>query len=317
MAARQRVLAIDGGGIRGIIPAIVLAEIEKRTGERIAHLFELIAGTSTGGLIALGLTRPDDEGRPALSADELVGLYEREGPRIFSRTLWKRLRSLNGSIDERYSSEALTQALDKYLGDGRLKDAITEVIVTAYETEERFPFFFRSSRARNDRDYDFSIKEAALATSAAPTYFEPVQVRSDREYTLLDGGVYAVSPAMCALAEVLHEQPGSEVLMLSLGTGQLTRPLRFEKIRNWGELQWARPIFDVVLDGLTDVTDFQMRQLLPEHSYWRLQVELIGASDDLDLASEDNLRALRGLAERLVEERSAEIDSLCERLTSA
>src|SRR5215212_8478492 len=91
-----RILAIDGGGIRGLIPAVVLADLERRTGRRIAELFDLIAGTSTGGILACGLTRPapDGTGGPAFSAADLIGLYESEGPEIFHRSLLKRIESV-------------------------------------------------------------------------------------------------------------------------------------------------------------------------------------------------------------------------------
>src|SRR5689334_8886921 len=101
-----RVLAIDGGGIRGIIPALVLAEIEKRTGRRIASLFDLIAGTSTGGILACALTVPD--ARPAV---QLVELYRTQGPVIFHRTLWRRAASVEGLIDAKHDEAGIEDTL--------------------------------------------------------------------------------------------------------------------------------------------------------------------------------------------------------------
>src|SRR5215216_5033946 len=92
----QKVLSIDGGGIRGIIPAMVLAEIERRTGKRIAEMFDRIAGTSTGGILALGLTKPGQDGGPEYSAKKLIELYETEGGKIFSIPVWHRLHSAGG-----------------------------------------------------------------------------------------------------------------------------------------------------------------------------------------------------------------------------
>ena len=93
MAKRMNILSIDGGGIRGIIPAIVLAEIEKNTGSKIANLFDLIAGTSTGGILALGLTRPGNDSTPQYSASDLVTLYEEEGRNVFSRSTSQLIKS--------------------------------------------------------------------------------------------------------------------------------------------------------------------------------------------------------------------------------
>ena len=110
-----RILAIDGGGIRGLIPAIVLADLERRTGRRTAELFDLIAGTSTGGILACGLTRPGDGDAPAFSAADLIGLYESEGPEIFHRPCCGRIASVGGLTDERYDDRGLTAALARYL----------------------------------------------------------------------------------------------------------------------------------------------------------------------------------------------------------
>jgi len=304
-----KVLSIDGGGIRGIIPATVLCEIERRTGRPIAELFDLIAGTSTGGILACALAKPG-----ALSADELIALYEGEGPRIFDRSLLKRITSLQGWIDERYDDAGLDRALRTFLGDSKLSEVRTPIFVTAYDIEGRFAFFFRSERAAADPAYDFPLHAVARATSAAPTYFEPAEVTDlagARTYPLIDGGVYAVNPAMCAWAD----HPGEVELLASLGTGGHTRPYSFEQARGWGQIEWARPLIDVVFDGIADTIDFQLAQVLPA-GYLRFQVELDEASDDLDDASPENLERLREAGRRLVRENEAAIDDLCARLTA-
>src|SRR3954447_8625382 len=116
-----RILTIDGGGIRGIIPALVLAELEERTGRRTAELFDLIAGTSTGGILASALARPGDDGTtPRYKAKDLIGFYEAEGPEIFSPPLLKRLRWVDGWLAERYDDAGLEAALRRYLDGTRL-----------------------------------------------------------------------------------------------------------------------------------------------------------------------------------------------------
>ena len=165
-----RILSIDGGGIRGIIPATVLSEIERRTGRHVAELFDVIAGTSTGGILACGLTLPDSAGHPARTAAELVRMYVDEGPRIFPHEFLGRIRSL---VDEKYPQKGIESVLQTYMGDAMLSDTLTEIVVTAYDIERRRPFFFRSARARADARYDFPLRMVARSTSAAPTYFEP------------------------------------------------------------------------------------------------------------------------------------------------
>jgi len=294
-----KVLAIDGGGIRGLIPALVLAEIESRTGRRIADLVDTIAGTSTGGILACALGKPDP-----LPASEIATLYVEEGPKIFDRSLLKQITSLGGYLDERYSDKGLVQALERYLGDTPMKAATLPLLLTAYDTEARAIHLLRSEGENSGA----SMVDAAHATSAAPTYFEPVRLDGA---CLIDGGVFATNPALVAFAEVR----GKLDLLLSLGTGEHTRPLPCSKVKDWGQLEWARPIIDVVFDGGQDAVDLQLRALLPD-DYVRLQTELEKASDDLDDASADNLERLAEEAEALIARETETIDAVCERLTA-
>ena len=295
----MRVLAIDGGGIRGLIPALVLAEIESRTSRRIADLVDLVAGTSTGAILACALTRPDP-----LPAADLAGIYVDEGPKIFDRSLLKKIMSVDGYVDERYDDDGLVAALRTYLGDTRLAEATVPVLVTAYDLQARAAVILRSSGAG-----DLSMVDAAHASSAAPTYFEPVRAGA---MTLVDGGVFAINPAMVAFAETAGETLD---VLASLGTGEHTRPLPFDEVRGWGRLQWAQPIIDVVFDGSADAVDEQLSRLV-DGRYIRLQTRLDEASDALDDASPENLAALRREAERLIAARSADIDHLCSLLTA-
>jgi hypothetical protein len=164
------------------------------------------------------------------------------------------------------------------------------------------------------------MRDAGRATSAAPTYFEAARVTdaTGRAYSLVDGGVFANNPAMCAYVDVICAKPGAEVLVLSLGTGELTRPFPHEKVKDWGLIEWARPLIDVVFDGISDTTDFQLRQVLGEGHYWRLQTELTKGrgSDDLDDSSKANIATLKRTGRELVEERSADLDAVCAALSA-
>jgi patatin-like phospholipase/acyl hydrolase len=316
----MRVLAIDGGGIRGVIPAVVLADLEARTSRPVSDLFDLIAGTSTGGILACALSRPADAGAgPHFTAQELVQLYVDEGPRIFHRDLVRRVRTVNGLLDERYDDRGLRAALHRYLGTTRISEARTPIFLTAYDLEGRFAFFFRSTRARNDDHYNFTMVDAAHATSAAPTFFEPIQVQDiagAETYTLVDGGVFATNPAMCALAEVSRAAQAPQIeLLLSLGTGAQTAPIRYADAKDWGQLEWAPRIVDVVFDGVSETVDFQAQQLLGDR-YVRLQTELTGAGQALDDAGAQNLDALRRVGERLIADRTADLDRVARLLVS-
>lgn len=201
-----RILCIDGGGIRGIIPAAVLAELEQRTGRAISDCFDLIAGTSTGGIIALALTRPDPRGRPQYSAADVLGFYQEVGPTIFARDPLHRAATLESLAGPRFASGPLRRALAEYFGDTRLSEALRDVLVTSYDIERREPFFFKSHYARTQPERDFAMRDVAAATAAGPTYFEPVRVQTKDHVgyrALVDGGVFANNPTMCAWVEAL------------------------------------------------------------------------------------------------------------------
>jgi patatin-like phospholipase/acyl hydrolase len=322
MADVLKVLSIDGGGIRGIIPATILSEIEQRTNTRIAHLFDLIAGTSTGGILAIGLVTPDDSGEPKYSAADLAGLYEKEGQRIFARSLWHQIEALGNLADEKYPADGIEGVLKDYFGDARLKDAITETLITSYEIESRQPWFFARHKAQKDPAYDFEMKFVARATSAAPTYFEPEVLETTQQSGgLVDGGVYANNPALCAYVEAKALHPDhDEILVVSLGTGQHTRPIHYDDAKDWGLAMWAKPILNVVFDGVSDTVDHQMTILCRDSDdgdprYYRFQTELNVGSDDMDNATATNMLALKEKAKEIIRERSPDIDKLCHELS--
>ena len=321
-----KVLSIDGGGIRGIIPALVLTDIERRTGRPISSLFDLIAGTSTGGIIALGVTKPNEQGEPAYRADEIVDLYAKRGKRIFSSPLMHQLSTAWGLLDEKYAAKEVEKVFDDYFGEARLKDALTNVLVTSFEIELRSPWFFRSNRARTEPDRDFPMKKVARATSAAPTYFEPLKlegVGQDKDWALVDGGVYANNPTMCALVDARTVFGAEDVLVVSLGTGEPTAGIPWKDAKDWGLVGWARPLLDIVFEGVSDTVAFQAEQLCPavdgKRRYYRFQVqipELKTAIDDIDDARDATIEALRQLAEDLIRKCDDELDKLCAALTA-
>ncbi len=331
---RVKVLSIDGGGIRGIIPAYLLGEIEKQTKKPICELFDVIAGTSTGGIIAAMLTRPDPaskgaKDRPLYNSAQVVQLYLDHGQRIFPR------KFLGGSLiravidDEKYDADGLEAVLKNYLGDSRLKECLGNVIIPAYDTERRSPMFFKSHKARKDPARNFMLREVARATSAAPTYFEPLKLPVAHEsdlsvyYSLIDGGVFANNPAMCAYAEVLKLFPDAEeILVVSLGTGEHTRRYRWDQVKDWSTVQWLRPVLAILMDGPADSTDYQLKMLLNDggtatgakQNYYRFELELAGVSDEFDDVTPSNLRAILQLAEKTAKDRAKELNEVCGKL---
>lgn len=313
----KAILAIDGGGIRGLIPALILQHIEEEIIKRpIADAFDVIAGTSTGGILALGLTCCDETKRPRYRARDLAEIYVNDGHEIFPHEWLAKARRF---VAPKFSSAGRERVLDDKLRTSRLRDAATDVVITAYDIEKREAIFFRSARA-DKAAYDFAMRDVALATSAAPTFFAPQRIRSGagEAYTLVDGGVFANNPAMCALVDGESDLHASteDLSMLSLGTGSLTRPFHYANARRWGLINWGFHVLDVVLDGVSDTVDHQVSTLLSKPAYLRLQVELETAKDDMDDAQAQNIEALAAEASRLIERYENELVKFCSRLPS-
>ena len=324
MSRTIKILSIDGGGIRGIIPAIILDHIEKTTGKAIYQLFDLIAGTSTGGILALGLTKPGDPGKAQYSAADLIKFYIDQGPKIFSESILQKFEKLGGVLEEKYYANAIEKILKETFGEVKLSEVLTDVVIPSYNIETRDCYFFKSREAKDPKQAavkDFLLWQVARATSAAPTYFPPFRI--DRGGSLpylplVDGGVFANNPTICGFAEArkIFEE-ATEFLVVSLGTGQLTRPIPYDKAKDWGLLGWAPHILDVVFDGMLDVVHYQMKWLLPQtdpRQYYRFQTMLDKAKDEMDDASEGNLNFLKEEAQDILDADQADLQNLCEQL---
>lgn len=312
----KKILSIDGGGIRGLIPALVLAEVERQTGKAVSELFDLIAGTSTGGILALGLCIPGPGNSAKYSADKMAELYTEYGRHIFGRSFWKGVSSVGGLADEKYSHEPLAGTLGLYFKAARMHEALTHVFVSAYDIAYRKPFFIKSWKEETAL---ITMKAAARATSAAPTYFEPALIDIPCEMqplAFIDGGVCVNNPALCAYAEARRLWPAeTEFLVVSLGSGENTRPILYDEARSWGLIEWARPVLSVIMDGMSDAVDYQLRQILGEN-FFRFQTRLLTASDDMDNASASNLMALREEAGLLIVNEIQPLTEACNRLVA-
>ncbi|BAH76002.1 patatin-like phospholipase family protein [Solidesulfovibrio magneticus] len=260
----MKILSIDGGGMKGLLPALVLAAFENAIGQSISRHFDLIAGTSTGGILALGLAA----GLPAM---RLAEFYLERGPAIFSRSLKKRLASLGGMADELYDAGELEVALWEVFGDRMLSDVETRAMAVAYDIEMRDLALFTSWGGGFYR-----MADVARATSAAPTFFEPCRIKSlgGLERACIDGGVVANNPARLALvAGLALGAPLSAVRLVSLGTGRCEKPILLEAARSYGLAQWAPRLLDVMFAGQAELVDMDCRATLGE-GYLRLQAEL-------------------------------------------
>ena len=285
-------------------------------------MFDLVAGTSTGGILALGLTAEDpaNPGRPRYRADDLVSLYAEKGHLIFRSSLWYRLLTLFGLFGSKYTVSGLDATLEAYFGEARLKDAITEVLITSYDLESRDSWFLARHKARETSESDFPIREVARATSAAPTYFRPERLLQQPATAMIDGGVFANNPAMCAYVEAIKLHGPGDIVVVSLGTGQEKTPIHYLQARTWGLIGWARQLINVFMDGVSDTVEHQLGWLLPDRDgaprYFRFQTELPPGMGSMDDTSPKRIEALEQAAKALITANTDKIDTLCRLLTS-
>ena len=280
--SQYHILSLDGGGIRGIITAVLLDRLN--THPEIADFLEgvdLIAGTSTGGIIALALAK-------GASPADLVELYKSLGPAVFSDSLWDNIKDLGTVLGAQYDTEPLEKELKGFLGETTTLGQLTKnVLITTFDLDNRRPEPTRRTwkpklfhNIGQDNDGDALAYKVGLYTSAAPTYFPSVD-------GYIDGGVYANNPSMCALAQsqderVFKDCPNlSDVVLLSMGTGT---SLSFLEGRNldWGTGQWVKPLISILMDGISGIADFQCSKLLQENYHRFAPVFPPGVKIDMD-----------------------------------
>lgn len=301
----KRVLSIDGGGIRGLIPAVICSRIEELTRRSMRGDFDLIAGTSTGGIVALGLASKG----LVDTMQELVDFYKNSGPEIFAEP-----RSVFGQIIRpKFKNEELLKALTGVFGNAKLSDTHPDVVITSYDTKTRVPVYFRTVDAKDDSSKNFKVVDVAMATSAAPVYLPPYSLGNQ---LLIDGGVVANNPSCLAFAHAKNQWPNEDVLMVSLGTGTSARPLASLSGLGWGLGQWATSIVDCVFDGTSKATeDFFRYAHLDNHL--RIQPNLDREIEGLDFVSKKALLGLEAVALNEVRARESEILRMFERLKVA
>lgn len=233
-----RILSIDGGGMRGIFPVGLLGELEERflNGRPIGRHFDLIAGTSTGGIIAVGLGA-------GISASRLLELYVDRGCEIFppskQRVISRALRCLHYS----YDTEALSSILAEMFGSKKFGESVTRLCIPSFEGQYGEPYIFKTPHHPDFvQDGSQLMSTVATCTSVAPTFFKPLK---EHGYIFLDGGVWANNPIMVGLVDVLScfEIERDQIRILSLGCGDSNFQVSNTQIRLGGILSWLDIIY--------------------------------------------------------------------------
>ncbi len=268
--AYYHILSLDGGGIRGVLTARLLERLDA-VHTAFLEQVDLIAGTSTGGILALWLAA-------GLPPTKIAQLYQEAGSKVFAESFWERVRDLDNLTGADYSNQALSSAIWDQLGDITLGDLHKKVVISSFDLDNGVqdgqaartwkPKFFHNFPG-SDSDAAEKVLDVALRTSAAPTYFPIYQ-------GYVDGGVVANDPALCGLAQALHPATGGQqldgVTLLSLGTG-LSPHFLPEMDASWGLVQWAPHLITMMMEGSAGVTEYECQQILGER-YMRLNARL-------------------------------------------
>ncbi|KZV31668.1 hypothetical protein F511_00472 [Dorcoceras hygrometricum] len=334
------ILSIDGGGIRGIIPATILefleSELQKLDGDdaRIADYFDVIAGTSTGGLMTAMLTAPDANDRPLYAAKDISPFYIEHGPKIFPQR-GGIIGSLGTTIvklgNPKYDGKYLHKLIKDNLGQSRLHDTLTNVVIPTFDIKNLQPTIFSSFETKNSPAMDALLSDICIGTSAAPTYFPAHYFTNDDgsgnsfEFNLIDGGVAANNPALIGISEVTKQvfrnDPNffpikpmdyGRLLVISLSTGSAKQEQKFtaDMASKWGLLGWliqgnSTPILDIFNQASTDMVDYFLsvifQALQSEDNYLRIQDEtLTGDAASVDVSTKQNLDELVKIGQNLL-----------------
>jgi patatin-like phospholipase/acyl hydrolase len=329
------ILSIDGGGLRGIIPAEILLALDvmlqavdvNRGNKNFYQYFDLIAGSSTGALIALGLTTPDPASGQIRGPGDIANYYMTNGPNLFKRNFFKRFAPplLDNVVPEAtYDDGAIEKGLQDFYGGALITNCYTEVLVAAFDLTECRPQFFSRSLSPSairkgyvPADLQYPVRDVARCTSAEPTYFPPKVfypmfkgVLSPTPHYYIGGGVTANDPAMCALVEALDRGfPLDMINLISVGTGSTTTNLGCPKSNvDWISSGGKNPIVEAFSAGNQETVAYQLA-LLNSAGYWALR--LPGPAIPQDQSAMDDSSLLptwKGLANNYVNDNDVLMD---------
>lgn len=321
----KRILSIDGGGMKGIVSAILLKSLEEKLklysnnlNARIADYFDLIAGTSTGSVLAALYLYPTEHGESKYSAEDVLNFYLNFGRDVFKRSY------LFPFFGAKYKNTVLKQYLEKYFEDITIGELRKPCLLAAYDTTRREAVFFNTVSSRKDQKRNYLLSDAILASTAAPTYFPPscLKIKKNCSNCLIDGGVIANNPALCALIESLKLpkcEGLQETMLLSVGNVNNHKSYPYNDVKRWGLLQWAVPILDILMDGSEQTVDYQLRRLYKSvnrpQSYYRMQWVSSDEVPGMDNTSKEAIAKFIEYGEKLAHQEKYRIDEIARHLT--
>lgn len=287
---RFQILALDGGGVKALFSAQVLARLEEDLGVNVKDSFDLIAGTSAGGIVALALGA-------GLAPREIVERYEELVGTVFPtarRRLWRRPRQLTAPI---YDGDALRTALTNVFGERVLGDSAKRLVIPAWDVQRGSVHIFKTPHhKRLTRDWRIPMMDVAVATSSAPLYFPAARVDGHR---LIDGGVWANNPSVVAIAEAVSmlDIPLTSIKVLNVGTiDQLANHPKH--LDHGGLLNWAKPIAPLILNAGSRGGQGIAEHLVGKDAYSRFDARVPGGLYALDSADPEDLAGLAASVSR-------------------
>ena len=324
-----RILAIDGGGIRGIVPAVVLGQLEETLQQltqdpnaRLADYFDLFAGTSTGSMIIAGLLTPNAKGRPTYCAKDIVELYFDNAETIFQDSLLQDIKSVAGLLNVKYNPEGIESVFQEHFPDTELKDLLKPTLIPVYDLTRGKNYFFRQQKAQISTRHNYYLKDLLRCATSAITYFPPAQISTvdnSRQRCFIDGGIFANNPALSAYAEFRYHNPdlhAKDTIMLSLGTGKQGTHLDHESTQNWGALEWREPASNLFANSVSDANHYQLSAVYDKKpNYLRLDAYFNNADkSSLDNIDKEYLDCLYHLGQKIVQNNKKAIKSFAQQL---
>ncbi len=304
--------------MRGIIPACFLQELERVSGKRVADLFDVVVGTSTGALLSLGIATPDQDGKSKYSAEDLVHLYDEFGPVIFKKERGVRA-FFRGYFRPTYDPSAYEALLERYYGGTAISEALVDVAVPTVSLENNAMTIFSRRSARRDSSVDFLMRDVVRAATAAPSYFPAALIRStdgSREGHYVDAGISTNNPALLGFAEAKTHAPASPVHMVTLGTGKAHSTIDPARAANWGEVEWLTAVFDLQGHAQATYTHDVLSEMLvsDDDMFFRFQVGLRDVPPQMDVSTPEHMADLKRLALDEIGHRRRNIEMLADRL---
>lgn len=310
-----RILSIDGGGVRGIIPAVILSYLEEKLQQlsgnpeaRLVDYFDLFAGTSTGGLIVAGLLTPDENGRPRYSAADIVDLYLENSRIIFQSSFIQSVKSASGLLDVKYDAKGVEFVYKQYFGNQELKELLKPCLIPVYDLTRGKNYFFRQHKATVSDRHNYYLKDVMRSATSAITFFPPTKIKTideKKEHCFVDGGFFAVNPALSAYAEfryLNHHLYSTSTMMCSLGTGRQDTLLDCEEIKHWGAVEWRDPGSNLVTTSLSEASNYQLEAVYNSNpNYLRINPFIDQShSTSLDNSKEEYLNYLYQLGRQAI-----------------